>query len=113
MPVKESEILQQIRLAASKHGVVLHRNNIGAYKDPKGYYIKYGVCNPGGSDLVGWRIFDAGQTYGQIAQFVAIEVKTPTGKATPEQLSFINAVISAGGIAGVCRSVEDFLNLIK
>lgn len=104
---READILQAIRLAAGKAGVTLHRNNIGAYKDPKGYYIKYGVCNPGGSDLIGWR------TRHGIAQFVAIEVKSDTGKATPEQLNFINTVISAGGIAGVCRSVEDFLNLLN
>ena len=102
----ETAIVQQIRLAAGQEGIVLFRNNVGALKDENGRLVRYGL-HIGSSDLVGWR------TRNGIAQWIAIEVKSATGKATPEQLTFINAVINAGGVAGVCRSVEDFLNLIK
>jgi hypothetical protein len=44
-----------------------------------------------------------GQT---IAQFVAIEVKD-RGRATPEQLTWLDAVTRAGGLAGVARSPDD------
>jgi hypothetical protein len=34
-------------------------------------------------------------------------VKTATGRLRPEQRQWLDAVQSAGGIAGVARSVED------
>lgn len=58
----------------------------------------------GGSDIIGWT---------QDGRFLAIEVKTQKGRATPEQIRFINAVNASGGIAGICRSVEDALQLIS
>lgn len=101
---KESNIQRAIQLAASAHGCVLHRNNIGAYKHHKdGYFIQYGVGGAGGSDLIGW---DKNGT------FVAIEVKTKTGKASENQINFINQVRKSGGKAGIARSVEDALKII-
>jgi hypothetical protein len=104
--MSETELVQKIRLEASKHGITLFRNNVGALKDINGRLVRYGLSK-GSSDLIGWR-----KIHG-IAQFIAIEVKSPTGTVKPEQLTFINAVLNSGGLAGVCRSVEDFLNLIK
>jgi hypothetical protein len=42
-----------------------------------------------------------------VAVFTSIEVKTPTGRVTPDQHSWLNMVQQAGGIAGVARSVQD------
>ena len=42
-----------------------------------------------------------------MAVFTAVEVKTATGRATKEQRAFVEHVRSAGGIAGVVRSVDD------
>lgn len=61
-----------------------------------------GLCK-GGSDIIG--ITPDGR-------FLAIEVKTPTGRATSEQLAFIETVKAQGGVAGIARSVEDALQLI-
>lgn len=66
--------------------------------------IRAGLCT-GGSDILG--IAPNG------GRFIAIEVKTKTGRVSPEQQTFINAVRAAGGIAGVARSVEDALELIR
>jgi hypothetical protein len=79
------------------------RNNQGAYKHPSGHYIRYGVCNPGGSDLIG--IFRG--------KFLAIETKIPGKNPTPEQQLFIDMVNKHGGIAGVVRSVEDVQKLLQ
>lgn len=62
---------------------------------------------PGMSDLIGWTERD-----GQ-AVFTAVEVKSDRGRVTPEQQNFIDAVRSAGGIAGVARSVEDAQALLS
>lgn len=101
--MSEADIMRLCMIEASKHGATLFRNNQGAYKHPKGYYIKYGVCNPGGSDLIGWN---------KDGLFVALEIKTPKGRATPEQLNFISQVKKAGGIAGICTCAEDVKNLL-
>jgi hypothetical protein len=48
----------------------------------------------------------------QVAVFLSIEVKTPTGRIRPEQQAWLDAVQAAGGIAGVARSVEDALRIM-
>lgn len=101
--MKEADILQLVRLKASQLGLTMFRNNIGAYKDPKGYFIKYGVCNPGGSDLIG---------YDKTGRFVALEIKQPGKNPTPEQINFLNAVSVAGGIAAVVTSPDELENIL-
>lgn len=105
--MSEAAIQQQIRLALSRAGVVAFRNNIGSYMDPKtGRPIKYGVCNPGGSDLLGWTpvVITPDMVGRTVAVFTAVEVKAPAGRATEAQLNFIAQVLKAGGFAGIARS---------
>lgn len=75
--------------------------------------MTYGLCE-GSSDLIGWRtrIITAEDVGKPIAQFVAIEVKSKTGRATKDQNSFIYTVQKAGGIAGIARSVQDAATLL-
>lgn len=63
----------------------------------------------GGSDLIGWRslLITAEMVGARIAQFVGIETKSLRGRATAEQLNFIDVLNRAGGAAGVARSTED------
>ena len=44
--------------------------------------------------------------------FVVAELKDDVGKATPHQELFIEEMIEAGAIGGVCRSVKDVQDLI-
>lgn len=64
-----------------------------------------GLCE-GSSDLIGWTQRDG------VAVFTAIEVKAERGLVTPEQQTFIDVVSSAGGIAGVARTVDEARALI-
>jgi len=89
-------------LALSDAGCLIWRNNTGCLKNQAGIPIKFGLC-VGSSDLIG--ITPDGE-------FLAVEIKTPTGRATPEQTRFINAVRSRGGIAGIARSPADALALL-
>ena len=98
----ESNIQQLCRIAASDMGALVFRNNVGAYKDKYGNYIKYGVCNPGGSDLIG--IYNG--------KFLAMEVKKPGEDPTDPQINFLTQVHKAGGIAGVVRSPYDVKKLL-
>jgi len=97
--------MRQIMIEAPKHGCRLFRNNCGFYETAAGHKIRYGVANPGGADLIGWT-FDGA--------FLAVEVKKPANSRAPwHQLQFLQAVRDAGGVAGICRSVEDFVKLIE
>ena len=109
--MNETAIQQHIRLALGKlRHVRMCRNNCGRLPDPRtGRWIEFGVGNPGGGDLLGWRTVTVtpemvGQ---QVAQFVSLEVKTATGRVRPEQERWRQVVQQAGGVAAVVRSVED------
>lgn len=112
--MKESNIQQEVRLALSVGGVVTFRNNSGAYEDDRGRWVKYGVGNPGGSDLIGFKqtVITPDMVGQKVAIFVAIEVKTATGRVTEAQQNFIDQVNKAGGIAGIVRSKEDAIALL-
>ena len=76
--------------------------------------MQFGVGNPGGSDLIGYRrVRVTAEMVGQeIAQFAAVEVKTPRGRVRPEQQQFIDHIVSAGGIAGIARSVDEAKDIL-
>lgn len=101
--MKESDIMRACMLALSEAGCLIWRQNVGTLKNAAGIPIKFGLC-VGSSDLIG--IAPGGR-------FLAVEIKTPTGKATPEQLRFIEAVRARGGIAGIARSPEEALDLLR
>lgn len=101
--MKESVIQNNIRLAASKLGIVLFRNTVGMLEDRRGTKVRYGLC-VGSSDLIG---------YTKDGRFIAVEVKRPGARVTPAQFAFLYAVEQAGGIALCSRSVEEFTDAMK
>ena len=105
----ETDILRRTMLEVGRRpDVRVFRNNVGVAVYPDGSRVVYGLA-PGSSDLVGWRIVTVTpDMVGQpLAQFLALEVKTATGRLTTPQKSFLDAVRSAGGIAAVVRSPDD------
>ena len=102
----ERDVMDAVRQWARARGITLMRNNCGQYEAAPGRWVRFGL-GVGSSDLIGYR------TVNGIAQFVAIECKAPGKNATPEQQQFIDDVRAAGGIAGVCRSVEDCEELVR
>lgn len=113
--MNETNRLRSIMLGLSAPGVRLFRNNCGALKDADGRLVRYGVANPGGSDLIGWRSITVtpDMVGRKVAVFLAIEVKSERGKPTDAQENFIVRVRSDGGLAGVARSVDDALGIIQ
>jgi len=98
----ERTLMHEIMLALSEAGCMVWRNNTGALPDKYGRPVQFGLCR-GSSDIIG---------IAPDGSFLAVEVKTKTGRTTKEQENFIWRVQYCGGIAGVVRSVEDALDLI-
>ena len=112
--VSESELQYQIRLAVSSPNIKMFRNNVGCIEGKDGRRVTFGLC-VGSSDLIGWTSKtitqdDVGKT---VAVFTALEVKTPTGKVSPQQQTFIDAVNKHGGIGAIVRSVNDAVARVK
>ena len=110
VPNAETDIQQRIRLAVgTRSDLRLFRNNTGTLPDPRtGRPVQFGLAR-GSADLIGWRtITITPEMVGQrVAVFTSIEVKTTTGHLTPAQQAWMGTVRTAGGIAGVARSVRD------
>ena len=109
----EHEIQQRIRLACGRGPVRLWRNNTGALVDQQGRFVRFGLCK-GSSDLIGLRSLEiTPELVGlRLAQFVALEIKTAQGVLRPEQQAFLRLVQQLGGVAAVCRSVEEAEQLL-
>ena len=112
----ETEIQQHIRLAlGTRSDLRLFRNNTGTLPDPRtGRPVQFGLAR-GSADLIGLRTVTitpdmVGQ---QVAVFTSIEVKTPTGRVSPDQTAWLNMVQQAGGIAGVARTVSDAVAIVE
>ncbi len=108
--MSETDVFIAIQLAASRIGARLFRNNVGQLQDARtGRHVRFGVCNPGGSDLIGWTpVVVTSAMVGQtLAVFTAVETKQGERQATPAQARFLDAVQQSGGIATIARSWED------
>lgn len=74
----------------------------------QGRIIHFGLCK-GSSDLIGFKsVTVTPEMVGQnIAVFTAAEIKTKTGRATPEQIAFVETVNRFGGIGIIARSEDE------
>ena len=104
--MKEKNLQNLLRLNLPKN-VRLFRNNVGVCKTENSTIV-YGLCN-GSSDLIGWTSIEITPDMlgKKLAIFTALEIKTETGKVSPEQKVFLENVKNAGGIAKICRKLED------
>ena len=48
-----------------------------------------------------------------VAIFTALEIKTPTGRVRPEQKDTLAYLQKSGARAGIARSVDDAMQIIK
>lgn len=98
----EGQLQDEIRLALNHERGCWWRNNIGTAILPNGARVKFGIGNPGGADLIG--------LYGGL--FVALEIKTPTGRATSDQRLFRDLVERKGGVYRIVRSPDQAHELL-
>lgn len=69
-----------------------------------------GLC-VGSSDLIGFRSVVIGGE--RVAVFSAVECKTPTGRARPEQKAFVRTVLDHGGFAGFARTPDEARSILR
>jgi len=118
MDDSEHKTQNAIRLALSP-GSTLFRANVGRgwvgqLVSNQGGMVMLSNARPfttglpvGFSDLFGWVTVDG------VARFLALEIKSKTGRVTPEQENFLAAVKRAGGLAGVARSIDDARKIVQ
>ena len=113
--MREGEALRDIQAAASAAGHRLFRVNVGkawvgkvvsrsdkhvTLENPRPFHA--GMIE-GQSDLIGWT---------RDGTFAAIEVKAGRTATTEAQRRFVDAVIAAGGRAGIVRSVDEAMAIL-
>jgi len=104
----EADILRAIMALLKRHPRVAQcwRQNSGTFqernRDGSVRYIRANT-QKGMSDIMG--VLKDGRT-------LAIEVKSRVGKMRPGQDEFLQTIRQAGGVAGVCRSVDDAVRLL-
>jgi len=87
----EAEITKAIRALLKNLGIWHWKNWSGPMTYPKGI-----------SDILGiWQ-----------GKMLAIEIKTVTGKVSPDQQRFIDSVNAAGGIGFIAYSVDDVIDAL-
>lgn len=94
-----------------RNRILAWRNNTTGLYDPR-----TGVFRPahkrGISDILGIIPTNSSKTP-VLGRFLAIEVKTPNDKLSPDQKRFLEEVNSFGGLSIVARSLDDVINSIN
>ena len=114
----ESRLAAGIRLACSRGPIRLFRQQVGlawtgTVIQRSARTITLQDYRPFKSGFTGLADFTGWVTRDDVAVFAALEVKSARGRVTDEQAAFLDAVRRAGGIAGVARSVDDAIALLR
>ena len=113
---------KKTRRARSATGKPLERNILKAVLDALRHHPRVAFCDrrQSGVFVDGDRHIRVGSVgVGDISgmlkggRYFEIEVKTETGKATDAQITRMNMIWDAGGIAGIARSVEHALTILE
>ena len=77
------------------------RTNIGGRREAEGRYVRFGFA--GMADITGMM---------RDGRRLEVEVKSATGRVSPDQAAFLARVDACGGVCGVVRSLEDVCDLL-
>jgi hypothetical protein len=98
----EAVTLKLTMKEASRLGMRMFRNNVGLFKTIDGRTVKTGLIK-GSADLIGWT---------PDGRFASIEVKSPNGKPSPEQINWMEQVQASGGFACIINDEKKLKNLL-
>lgn len=120
----QAHIMREI---GSLPNVRLFRQNVGTGWVGKFISLKHGMlilqdARPlhaglfvGSSDLIGWtsKVITEADVGRSLAIFTSLECKTNSGRPSPEQINWIEAIKSYGGYAGVVRGPAEARAIIQ
>ncbi len=111
----ENELQKRIMVAVSPYATIFRSPAGQYYQGKKKNTAEYGqiltdlrvikVLCTGFPDLVGY--------HRQTGKIVLIEVKTKQGRASKEQHQFIEKARAAGCLAGIAKSEEDAIKIVR
>lgn len=101
--MRESDVLKACLDYLKYRGFFIWRQNQGAIPTADGGFRRFAGLR-GVSDILG--VLPAGR-------FLAVEVKRPGGKKSPEQDAFLSRVAELGGFASCVSSVEELASDLK
>lgn len=99
--IPEAAVLAACLQYLARSGIFAWRNGSGRARFGTGSaarWVQFGIV--GGSDILG--VLPDGR-------ILAIETKATSGRTTVEQDVFLETIRGAGGVALVCRSVDDLI----
>lgn len=100
---QHNELLNRILILLHSHQLGRFWSNAtGAIKSSNGHFQRYGL--KGSSDILG---------ISKCGQFVAIEVKTGSGRLSKEQVNFRKMILDNNGLYTVIRSETEFPQLAE
>lgn len=125
--MSETDLQRRIQLELSDLDTRLWRNNVGNFWQgtvisqtantvtlghPR--RVQCGLV-PGASDLIGLRsvVITPAMLGKRLAIFSAIEVKSIHGRASEDQINFVETILSLGGRAGVAKTVKQSRMIIE
>ena len=94
----EGDVRRSIEISLNKQGIVRVFLNAQYSGPARGGYTRAGL-GEGTADLVGY-VLGSGR-------FFALEIKTSTGKPSPEQVAWIAQTNREGGHAAIARTPEE------
>lgn len=112
--MRESDVLNRVKLEAARKGVHLWRNNVGGIYAADGTFFRYGLANESkkinaiikSADLIGIRpiVITEAMVGLTIGQFISREIKAPDWKyrgteRERAQLAWAELILSLGGDA--------------
>ena len=125
-PVNEQVVMHRMMLRFGRGATRLFRINSGmawigkiiartrttiTLENPRAFH----GATQGTSDLIGWHsvTITPDMIGKRVAIFVALEVKSATGRARPEQAAYAEAVRRSGGIAIIASDEEDVATALQ
>ena len=133
--MSEADLMREIMIAVSADGSRAFRNNVALAVVGQVEWVRTArkvVVGPGDAVVRNARPLHAGLGTGSsdliiispvrirpehvgltLGLFGAIEVKSETGRATPEQTNFVRVIESLGGLGGIVKSVDEALAVIR
>jgi hypothetical protein len=99
--VKESEVQKQILDYLALKGIFHYRNNSGAFVDSQKHFYRFGA--KGSPDII---CIIKGR-------YVGLEVKTPKGKLSDDQIAFHRNLMAADGIVFTVRSLDEAIEAVE